>query len=64
MPSRLPFETYCGAMTMVMALRSRAKRRPPNSRASTAVCTTSKEEARAGMKRMPRRESPSTARQM
>ncbi len=46
MPSRLPLERYCGAMTTVIALRSRAKRRPANSRARMAVCTTRREEPR------------------
>jgi hypothetical protein len=47
-PSRLPLERYCGAMTTVMALRSRAKRRPPNSRARTAACTTNKRRGQRG----------------
>src|ERR1700722_13587305 len=61
--SRLPLERYCGAITTAIAESKRAKRRPPNSRAMRAVCTTSSEDASAGMKRMARRESPSAARE-
>src|SRR5271170_121409 len=63
-PSKLPFERYCGAIRTAIALSAKANRRPPNSRASKAVCTTSREEANAGINRTLRSESPRIARQM
>ena len=62
--SRLPLERYCGAITIAIALSRSANRRPANSRAMRAVCTTKRADSSAGIKRILRSESPNTAREM